>query len=104
MQLSDFVEIIEANGKGVRAYRECARTAREALKSEPEQMTALFVLASAADKFIDAYDDQPLNGEEAEKEFLRFKSYVETLESASDAAAMVMALNKVVSDVVNLKS
>lgn len=106
MSMTELVQIIEDQGKGVRSYVECARTARERIKTQSENAAAYYVLAIAADKFVDAYDDQPLLSQHAEDEFVHYKSYVERLETAAaqaDEGKKLDTLNRVAADVANHK-
>ena len=98
MSSSQLVNIIEDSGKGVRAYVECSRVARKNIAETPELATAFFLLSVACDRFVDAYDDQPLLSQRAEDEFLHFKSYVDRFEAAekeNSEAARITALNEV---------
>ncbi|MCR9138832.1 MAG: hypothetical protein NXI27_22715 [Alphaproteobacteria bacterium] len=106
MRMSELVKIIEDQGKGVRAYIACARLCRDQLKTRSDQSAAYLLLAVAADKFVDTYDDQPLLSQRAEDEFLHFKSYVDRLDEAdrsSNADDRLKALNDVAIDVANHK-
>lgn len=104
MLMTELSKIIEEQGKGVRAYAECARTCRERLKTHSDQSAANFMLKIAADRFVDAYDDQPLLSQRAEEEFEEFKSYVDRLEAAqqaSDPLVKLDALNRVATQIAN---
>lgn len=106
MSMTELVQIIENQGKGVRSYVECARTARERIKTQSDNAAAYYLLAIAADKFVDAYDDQPLLSQNAEDEFLHYKNYVEQLEAAAaqaEASKKLDALNRVAASVANHK-
>lgn len=106
MSMTELVNIIEDQGKGVRAYIECARRCRDRLMTHSDQSAAYFLLAIAADKFVDTYDDQPLLSQRAEDEFLHFKNYVEMLveaEQSSNAETKLRTLNDVAADVANHK-
>lgn len=103
MELTNLIEVVESNGKGVRAYRECVRVAREQVQGNNPLAAAFFVLSIAAEKFVDGYDDQPLGSDTAEAALKVFKSYVETLDGAADDAALVAALNEVSADILNRK-
>ncbi len=106
MSMTELVTIIETNGKGVRAYQDCAQTARDRVKARSEEAAAYLLLAMAAETFVDAYDDQPLLSQNAENEFLRFKNYVEQLESIeknSDGATKLDALNRVAAAIASHK-
>tara|TARA_R110002167_G_scaffold44741_15_gene134519 strand:- start:2094 stop:2432 length:339 start_codon:yes stop_codon:yes gene_type:complete len=98
MKMTELVTTIEANGKGVRAFGECGRQARDRIAENPDQAAAYFLLAVAADRFVDTYDDQPLLAPRADDEFLIFKNYVEQFEKARESGsddAMLKALNDV---------
>lgn len=98
MSMSELLDIIEANGKGVRAYIECSLQARLEISAQPKSAAMYFLLAIAADRFAESFDDQPLLSQKAEDEYLRFKEYVTQFEQAeadgSDAARL-SAINAV---------
>jgi len=97
MKLLDLEGIVEKNGKGVRAYLDCSRQAHENIQQNPELAVFHFLLAVAADQFIETYGDQPLLSQTAGREFDRFSSFVETLETAAGNPdeAQLHALNEV---------
>lgn len=104
MSMTELVKIIEDLGKGARAYVECGRTCRDRLRTQSDHSAAYFLLTIAADKFVDAYDDQPLLSQRAEDEFLHFKSYVDQLEATereTDPAANLVTLNRVAAEIAN---
>ena len=89
---------INEQGGSVRAYDACARAARARIAAEPDKAAALFLIAIAAQRFVDSYDDQPLTVEAAGAELARFGSYIEALDGAYSqgaAAARLDALNEV---------
>ncbi|MGJ8532752.1 MAG: hypothetical protein ACSHYC_11280 [Alphaproteobacteria bacterium] len=102
MRMTELLNIIENNGKGVRAYSECGRAARECIKTQSDQATAYYLLSIAADRFVETYDDQPLLSQGAEDAYLNFKSYVEQLaetEQENDAAKKLQTLNRVAAEI-----
>lgn len=102
MSMTELVKIIEDQGKGVRAYIECGRMCRDRFKTHSGQSAAYFLLTVAADKFVEAYDDQPLPSPSAEDEFLHFKSYVDQLEATereTDPAKNLVTLNRVAAEI-----
>lgn len=102
MQMTELLNIIEDNGKGVRAYSECGRAARKCIKTQSDEAAAYYLLSIAADRFVETYDDQPLLSQGAEDAFLNFKSYVELLAATgreSDATAKLQALNRVATEI-----
>ena len=104
MKLTDLIDVIEANGKSVRAYRECARIANEQLLENPKDASAFFVLGVAAQRFVESYDDQPLDEAGVAKAFERFSSFVSTLVDAGEGAeARLTALNEVSLAVIDQK-
>lgn len=106
MRITELANIIENNGKGARAYVECSRIARINIVEIPEMATAYFLLSVACDRFVDAYDDQPLLSQNAEDEFLNFKSYVDLFEAAekeNSETAKLNALNEVARQVAEHK-
>ena len=95
---ASLVKGLNEQGGGVRAYDACAREARSRMAAEPENAAALLLISFAAQRFVDAYDDQPLTVEAAGAEFEQFKSYVETLDdgfSMGTPEARLAALNSV---------
>lgn len=82
MSMSELVDTIEDNGKGVRAYNECSRQARLNILAEPDLAAAYLLLAIAAERFVDTYDDQPLHSQKAEDEYLHYQRYVTQFEQA----------------------
>lgn len=106
MRMIELIKVIQDQGKGVRAYIECARRCREQIKNDADQAAAYLLLTIAADKFVDAYDDQPLLSQRAEDEFLHFKNYVEKLVETDQSASSdirLAALNSVAADIANHK-
>ncbi|PCJ90158.1 MAG: hypothetical protein COA52_10800 [Hyphomicrobiales bacterium] len=98
MSIAEFVTIIEDNGKGVRGYIECSQLARIKMEEIPDMATAYFLLSIACDRFVDAYDDQPLFSQKAEDEFVIFKSYVDLFaiaEKENSETVKMKALNDV---------
>lgn len=94
----DLSEIIDENGRSVRAYEICARTARNRAISEPENSAALFLLAMAAQRFVDSFDDQPITVDEAAKQGEKIGTYIESLDAAfrsADCEEKLSSLNKV---------
>ncbi|WP_265519039.1 hypothetical protein [Nitratireductor luteus] len=92
------IESLNEQGASVRAYEACARKARARIVDEPENAAALFLISVAAQRFVDAYDDQPLTVDAANEELGAFKSYVDVLEKAfsnGSADEKVAALNRV---------
>lgn len=91
--------ISEAGG-GVRAYIACGRDARLRIAEEPENAAALFLIAYAAQRFVDAYDDQPLTVANAAEELSQITSIVQLLDNAftkGSADSKLSALNEVAS-------
>jgi hypothetical protein len=89
---------LNEQGAGVRAYEACARAARTRIAGEPDNAAALLLISYAAQRFVEAYDDQPLTVEVAGEEFEQFSDIVKTLDSAhsgGSAEAKVAALNTV---------
>lgn len=95
---TSLVKGLNEQGGGVRAYDACAREARARIVSEPENAAALLLIAYAAQRFVDAYDDQPLTVETAGAEFSQFSAYVTRLDegfSKGTPEAKLQALNEV---------
>ena len=95
---ASLVKGLNEQGGGVRAYDACARAARARMASEPEKAAALLLISFAAQRFVDAYDDQPLTVEAAAAEFEQFKSYVDALDAGfakGTDEAKLAALNAV---------
>lgn len=102
MRITELLNIIEDNGKGVRAYSECGQAARECIKTQSDQATAFYLLSIAADRFVETYDDQPLLSQGAEYAFQNFKNYVEQLAAITqenDAATKLQTLNRVAAEI-----
>ena len=96
--VDSLVKTLDEQGGSVRAYDACARAARARIASEPENAAALFLISYAAQRFVDAYDDQPLTAKAAGEEFEQFRSMVGKLESGFAEASVegrVAALNAV---------
>ncbi len=97
---SDFHDLLEKNGGSVRAYEICARTARNRAVDEPENSTALFLIAMAAQRFVDSFDDQPISVNEVAKEGEKIGGYITNLSDAynqPDPELKIAALNVVAS-------
>lgn len=104
MSMTELIEILEANGKAVRAYGEIARTCRDRLKIPSNQSAAYLLLAVAAENFVNAFDDQPLASQKVEDEFLRFKSYIDQFHAAeqgADAGVKLSTLNRIATEIAN---
>lgn len=104
MSMTELIEILEDNGKAVRAYGEISRACRDRLKNLSGQSAAYLLLAVAAENFANAFDDQPLASQKVEDEFLRFKSYIDefhTAEQGADAGVKLSTLNRVASEIAN---
>lgn len=98
MELINLVEIVKEQGKGVRAYEEFARQARRNIDEKPDFAAANFLLAVAAERFVDAYHDRPLLTQIAEQEFDRYANFVDQLESAignKDCENHIQVLNAI---------
>lgn len=94
----DLHKLLDEHGGSVRAYEICARTARNRAVEEPENSAALFLLAMAAQRFVDTFDDQPITVSEAAKEGEKIGGYITDLGEAfdqSDPAVKITALNLV---------
>lgn len=106
MTLTELVEIIDSNGKGVNAYIECHRACRDQLASQPDNAMSYFLLMFVAGRFADTYDDQPLLSQKAEEEFSNFKKYVEQLvaiENTSASNDKIGAYNSITAEIANHK-
>lgn len=77
-----FVKELNVQGGGVRAYDAAARAARARIVTEPDHAAALLLISFAAQRFVDAYDDQPLTVEAAGEEFAQFSALVSGLDAA----------------------
>ena len=92
----DLHKLLDEHGGSVRAYEICARTARSRAVAEPDNAAALFLLAMAAQRFVDAFDDQPITVQETAKEGEKIGGYITDLSAAfsqSDPAKKIAALN-----------
>ncbi|MEP3279227.1 MAG: hypothetical protein ABJN26_13195 [Stappiaceae bacterium] len=106
MSMLELVQVIEEQGKGVRAYSECARICQERLNTHPDQAAGYYLLKIAANRFVDAYDDQPLLSQTAEDEFQSYKHYADQLEPlhvSSDLNEKLDAVNRVAALIANHK-
>ncbi|MAZ18223.1 MAG: hypothetical protein CL535_18095 [Ahrensia sp.] len=95
---SDLLKIVVDGGYAVRAYEDCARRARSRIPSEPQNAAALLLISYAAQRFVDAYDDQPLPVDEANDELTRFSSMLGTLDeslASGDPEKELSGLNSV---------
>ncbi len=77
-----FLKDLNEQGGSVRAYDGCARAARARIASEPQNAAALLLIAYAAQRFVEAYDDQPLSLKAAGEELEVFSDMVNTLDRA----------------------
>ncbi|MFX3680803.1 MAG: hypothetical protein ED558_02950 [Oricola sp.] len=94
----DMVKGLNEGGGSVRAYEACAKEARQRIANEPDNAAALILIASATQRFVDAYDELPLTVEAASREFEAISSIVETLGAAwasGSAERKLAALNSV---------
>lgn len=102
MMFERFLEILDEKGGGVRAYEACANAARTRIKEEPEVAAPCFLIASAAQGFVEAYDDQPLSTTAAGEAYQAFKSDIQALSKAfsnGDAGERLETLNRVAANV-----
>ncbi|MCR4268455.1 hypothetical protein [Nitratireductor sp. ZSWI3] len=93
-----FLKDLNEQGGSVRAYDGCARAARARIAAEPENAAALLLIAYAAQRFVEAYDDQPLSIKAAGEELEIFSDMVNTLDRAhkgGSAEEKLAALNAV---------
>ena len=93
-----FLKDLNEQGGSVRAYEGCAVKAHARITSEPENAAALLLIAYAAQRFVEAYDDQPLTMTAADEELELFTEIVNTLDAAfkdGSEADRLSALNKV---------
>lgn len=99
MLFDTLVKSLDEQGAAVRAYEACARAARGRILRETENAAALLLISYAAQRFVDAYDDQPLTLDAAGEELEQFASLVSTLENGfvekMSAEEKVAALNAV---------
>lgn len=98
MMFKDLMTVLDDKGGSVRAYDAAARTARARLTDEPENASALLLIAYAAQRFVEAYDDQPLTLGAAGQEREQFEWIVDTLDKAFEngsAEEKFAALNAV---------
>lgn len=77
-----FLKELNEQGGGVRAYDAAARAARARVASEPQNAAALLLISFAAQRFVDAYDDQPLTLDAAGEELEQFTALVSGLDKA----------------------
>jgi hypothetical protein len=92
------VKGISEAGGGVRAYDACGRAARSRIVDEPENAAALLLISHAAQRFVEAYDDQPLTVEKAAEELSQITGIVKLLDDAftsGSADSKLGALNEV---------
>lgn len=95
-----FLKDLNEQGGSVRAYDGCARAARARIAGEPENAAALLLIAYAAQRFVEAYDDQPLTVKAAGEELELFSDIIKTLDGAHKAGSAeekAAALNAVAS-------
>ena len=91
------LEQVTTGGSNVRTYSVCVRQARARMDSEPDNAAALFLIAYAAQRFVDSYHDQPLTVEAASDELKQFSAMVKLLSDAfsgKSADARNAALNQ----------
>jgi len=95
---NDLKTVLDDKGGSVRAYDAAARAARARLSGEPDNAAALLLVAYAAQRFVEAYDDQPLTQDAAGEERAQFDWIVDTLDAAFESGSAedkVAALNAV---------
>ncbi|MCG6114205.1 MAG: hypothetical protein MEQ84_03310 [Mesorhizobium sp.] len=95
---NDLKTVLDDKGGSVRAYDAAARAARARLSAEPGNAAALLLVAYAAQRFVEAYDDQPLTQDAAGEERAQFEWIVDTLDAAFESGSAdekVKALNAV---------
>lgn len=100
----NFLEILEQQGGSVRAYEACAEAARAYMHEAPETAAACFVIFSAARRFVDSYDDQPLSSSTAKQEYDAFKADIRALSDAYDKGSdsdRLAAINRMAMRVAN---
>jgi hypothetical protein len=95
---SFLVEILERNGKGINAYRQCIKAAQEAIIRDESVAAPLFLLSSAAEDFIQLYERMPLQSavlNDAFDQFVEDLTELQTSFSEGESDTMLSALNSV---------
>lgn len=93
-------EILEGNGKGVRAYQLAAAAAREAARKNRDHAVAFFVLGEEAARFVESYHGMPVTQIVAEDAYRRFLSHLQELDVVKDnPVELLRVVNKITLDI-----
>lgn len=76
------IDVIRDKGNAARAYREAARIAQERAGKDPERAVGYFLLGKAAQEFAEAYYDEPLHADMAERQLAKLENHAAVLDEA----------------------
>jgi N-carbamoyl-L-amino-acid hydrolase len=79
------IDIIRDKGNAARAYREAAKIAQERAGKDPERAVGYFLLGKAAQEFAEAYYDEPLHADLAERQLAKLENHASLLDEAFEA-------------------
>jgi hypothetical protein len=83
------IDVMQGDALGVQAYEECSRIAATAIAEQPGAAAPFLLLGMIANRFIDAYRDQPLSRKTAEDQAKRYvelcEAFREAFENGTDA-------------------
>lgn len=79
------IDIIREKGNAARAYREAARIAQDQAGQDPERAVGYFLLGKAAQEFAEAYYDEPLHADLAERQLATLENHASRLDDAFEA-------------------
>ncbi|OKH88155.1 hypothetical protein [Thalassospira sp. TSL5-1] len=83
------ITVMQGDALGVQAYEECSRIAATAITEKSGDAAPFLLLGMIANRFIDAYRDQPLSRKTAEDQAKRYvelcSAFREAFEKGSDA-------------------
>ena len=94
--VTDLLEILHIRGGGIHGYAALADAAKARAVAEPDKAAALYIIAMAAESFVEANERMPLASPglvETSRAFSDHLAQIEAAYSADDATAVLAALN-----------
>ncbi|MDI6029561.1 hypothetical protein QBK99_25820 [Corticibacterium sp. UT-5YL-CI-8] len=91
--LAAITNIIRDKGNAIPGYREAARTAHQQATKDLERSVGYFLLGKAAQEFADAYCEEPLHADTAERQLAKLEAYASVLDEAFEMPDMQRRLD-----------
>lgn len=87
---------LKQKGGGIHGYAALGEAARAAAKQAPERAVAYYLIATAAENFVETYERLPLSTQalvESSKDITRHIAEIEAAYQAGESAGVLHALN-----------